>query len=377
MTLILLGGIFVVVLLSREDAAVDTNIHREPIPITSTNEEGQMSDVFPLPLTTEELTEIGGEITSSESVGTEIVIPSDEVVPTTSSVEQERFVVGLKETSADIADNLYEGAFISDKDAFSATLAAEGVAIAPGGYHLSKNMAIEEIVKTLKSAPYMVWVVIPEGLRKEEIADVLADALGWSAETKMKWIDVYSSMKYDYVDGVYFPDTYLLPIGESPLDTTNRILAKFNEKFAPYLPQFSAQNIKWTTGLTLASIVQREAASDADMTLIAGILWNRLEENMALGVDATLQYVRGDTGNGFWAPASSADKKLDSPYNTYLYKGLPPHPIANPGLTAIEAVLDPAATDCLYYLHDAKRVTHCAVTYDEHLDNIDIYLKEE
>ena len=100
-----------------------------------------------------------------------------------------------------------------------------------------------------------------------------------------------------------------------------------------------------------------------------------MNQKIPLSVDATLQYVRGDKGKGWWAPISVADKKTVSVYNTYKNAGLPPHPISNPGLPAIEAVLSPAKTDCLYYLHDKDHVTHCAVTYEEHQANILKYLK--
>lgn len=222
----------------------------------------------------------------------------------------------------------------------------------------------------------MVQVLIPPGLRKEEIADILATSLGWTKAQKNKWITVYTRMKYDYIEGVYFPDTYLIPKNETPLKVANRLVSNFNEKFAPYLLQFKNQNIQWTKAIILASIVQREAANAADMPLIAGILFNRLNQKIALGVDATLQYLRGNTGKGWWAPITTADKKIVSPYNTYKNKGLPPHPISNPGLDAITAVLNPAATDCLYYLHDKEGITHCSATYAEHQANIAQYLKQ-
>ena len=227
----------------------------------------------------------------------------------------------------------------------------------------------------LQNGVYMKWVVLPPGLRKEEIADILAVNLNWTKLQKNNWINIYTRMKYDNIEGVYFPDTYLIPIGETPLATANRLIAKFNENFGPYLLLFNKQNMQWTKGLTLASIVQREAANDADMPLVAGILLNRLNQKIPLSVDATLQYVRGDVGKGWWASITVTDKKTVSAYNTYKNIGLPPHPICNPGLPAIEAVLNPAKTNCLYYLHDKDHVTHCAVTYAEHQANIVKYLK--
>lgn len=346
----------------------------EPTPITALS---TLPSVLPTTATT-------SPVSSKPTATSSLAKP----VATTSSIESslvdfssssERFIISLTGSSTDkIIDSLAEQGFITNKVTFRATYLAKGApTILPGGYKLSKEMSAAQIINVLKAPPYMKWVVIPEGWRKEEIAELLAKTLGWTNDQKQKWITTYTNLKFDYIEGVYSPDTYLIPVDEAPLDVANRITAKFNEKFSPYIPQFNAQNIKWTTGLTFASIVQREAASDADMPLIAGILWNRLDQGMMLNVDATLQYIRGNTGKGWWAPITVADKQLDSPYNTYKYKGLPPHPISNPGIAAIKATLSPTKTDCLYYLHDSKRVTHCAVTYEEHQANIEKYLKNQ
>jgi UPF0755 protein len=247
--------------------------------------------------------------------------------------------------------------------------------IEPGAYKISKSMTAWQIAGVLSKDSYMRWVVIPEGLRKEEIANLLSKNLKWSEEEKNKWINTYTAMDYDHMEGVYFPDTYLIPVDEAPLDVAKRLQTKFNEKFAPLAKEAVAQNIKWTTLLKVASIVQREANGKNDMPIVAGIIWNRLLKNMKLEMDATLQYIRGDIGNGFWAPITTAEKQIDSPYNTYKNIGLPPHPICNPGLSAIEAALTPAKTDCLYYLHDSLGEIHCSDTFEEHKANIEKYLK--
>jgi UPF0755 protein len=247
--------------------------------------------------------------------------------------------------------------------------------IKPGAYKISKAMDVWQTAKILKAEPYMKWVVIKEGLRKEQIAEILARELNWNDQQKSDWVIKFTAMKYDYVEGVYFPDTYLIPTSETPLDVAQRFINKFNEKFAPYAGKFTAANIKWTTALKIASIIQRETASKADMPLIAGIIWNRLNIGMKLEIDATVQYARGNTPEGWWSPIKVADKQIDSPYNTYLYKGLPPHPIANPGIDAIDAVLNSTQTECLYYLHDSNKQIHCAKTYEEHLANIEKYLR--
>lgn len=290
---------------------------------------------------------------------------------------QEQFTIPVSVTSTgDIAENLHSKGFIKSTAGFKTAVSIiGGHAIEPGAYQLSKSMTAWQIAKTLQGEPSLKWVTIPEGLRKEEIADILAKTFKWDDAAKQKWIDTYTVMKYDYVEGVYYPDTYLIPIDETPLQVAQRMQAHFETIFAPYAKEALTQNIKWTTALTMASLVQREAAGKDDMPLIAGILWNRLEQGIPLEVDATIQYARGDTGNGWWAPIKPADKQIVSAYNTYKNKGLPPHPIANPGSDAINAVLNPAETECIYYLHDGSKTIHCAKTFEEHEQNIEKYLR--
>jgi len=286
------------------------------------------------------------------------------------------FIVNRNQTETQTLDKLKSQGLIRNKIAFKIVLFFKRKQIAPGGYDVSKNINVWQLAGKLTASPDMKWVVIPEGWRKEQIGELLAKTFNWSDDEMDKWNTVYTKMKIDYIEGTYFPDTYLIPVNESGLDVANRMTGNFDEKFASYLSQFATQNIKWTTGLALASIIQREAAGKDDMPLISGILWNRLNQNMNLEIDATVQYARGKTDAGWWAPVTADDiKNIDSPYNTYENKGLPPTPICNPGLDAISAVLNPAQTDCLYYLHDSNRQIHCAKTFEEHQANIEEYLK--
>ncbi len=286
-----------------------------------------------------------------------------------------QFTIPLGETKVSVvAQLLHDDGFIKNVGVFEIVFSIRGGVIQSGGYMLSLGDNVWEIAHMLSLPPTQKWVVIPEGLRKEEIAAILAHAFLWSASTTQEWIASDTAQNPDYTEGVYFPDTYLIPLTESPAQIAKRFIAKFEEKFAPYATEALAQNIKWTTVIKLASIVQREAAGKNDMPLVAGILWNRLLQNMKLQVDSTIQYARGNTGEGWWAPIVVADEKIDSPYNTYMYTGLPPHPIDNPGLDAINAVLNPAKTNCMYYLHDASGTIHCSATYQGHLQNIQTYL---
>lgn len=278
----------------------------------------------------------------------------------------------------DVTKRLKDEGFIRSTWAFNLALSRTDKKIEPGGYKISKSMNVWKLTETLTSTPSLKWVVIPEGLRKEEIGERLAKTFGWDEKELEKWTFTYTAMDYDHLEGVYFPDTYLIPVDESGLDIANRLRRRFDERFSSYMSKFLKQNVKWTTALKIASIVQREAAGKEDMPLIAGIIWNRLLKDMKLEVDATVQYARDDQDNlttGFWKPINPEDKEIDSKYNTYLYKGLPPFPIANPGVDAIDAVLTPDETDCLYYLHDSNRQIHCAKTYEEHQANIETYLK--
>jgi len=290
--------------------------------------------------------------------------------------EKKVFIVNRNQTEIQTLDKLKNQGFIKNKVAFKLVRFFKKGDIEAGGYNVSKNMSAWQLAKKLISTPDMKWVVIPEGYRKEQIGEKLADTFGWSDEELDKWNTEYTKMNIDYIEGTYFPDTYLIPVDEGGFKIAERMTRRFDEQFAPYVSQFAQQNIKWTTGLKLASIVQREAAGKSDMSLIAGILWNRLNQNMKLEIDATVQYARGKTDTGWWAPIKSADiTNIDSPYNTYKYGGLPPYPIANPGLDAIIAVLNPIETECLFYLHDSDKNIYCAKTFEEHKANIEKYLK--
>lgn len=287
------------------------------------------------------------------------------------------FTVGRAAQTQDIREKLLEQEYVPHGWLFSLSMFLHGGygAVEPGGYRLSANMSAWEMASVLTGEPQLVWVTIPEGLRKEQIADRLAEAFGWDEEGRQAFMHPGIAFPYGLSDGFYFPDTYLIPPDEAPALVAKRFINRFTDTFAPYVEKFRAANIKYDTAIILASLVQREAAGTHDMPLIAGVLWNRLLIKMPLQVDATLQYGRGDDGKGYWAPIDISEKKRDSPFNTYLYKGLPPSAIANPGVAAWNAVLAPEETECLYYLHAPDRSIHCSETYEGHLENIETYLR--
>jgi len=166
----------------------------------------------------------------------------------------------------------------------------------------------------------------------------------------------------------------LLNLDYTGKDAAKRTENQFNEKTADLFKEAKENNIRNDTLIVLASIIQREAANEEEMPLIAGIIWNRWLKDIPFQIDATIQYALGEPGN-WWKKIRPEDYKIDSPYNTYLHKGRPPAPICNPGLAAIKAIIHSEETEYLYYLHDENRQIHLAKTYEEHLENIEKYLK--
>lgn len=286
------------------------------------------------------------------------------------------FLVQPGATVEHVAAQLKEQGYIKNLWGFRiAYLAAnEGRGIRPGSYKLSKNMDAWTTAERLLSKPSLAFITFTAGMRKEEMAEILADTLQWSDEQKNKWLTIDTAVTDDLIEGVYYPDTYLIPSEQDPAQIAARLRGRFQDVFAPYAAEAVAEGKDWTEILIMASLIEREAARN-DKALVSGILWNRVKLGMPLGVDATLQYIRGNEEDGWWPVPKSEDKFLESPFNTYEHVGLPPHPIANPSLESIEAALSPQKTNCLFYLHSARGQIYCSPTYAGHLSNINRYLR--
>jgi UPF0755 protein len=297
--------------------------------------------------------------------------------PVSSDKTVEVFIVPENTESFDATAELTKGKFIRNAGAFSLlkNYIAKDKPIASGGYRLTKSMNAWEVLRRVTGKPDLVWVTTHGCLRKEQIGEILAEKLGWNKAQEDEWDKLHTETDTEYIEGVYYPDTYLLPVDETPKQIAKRYIDRFNEKFAPLADTFTEKNIKWTTGLKIASLIAREAAGAEDMKLISGIIWNRLDEGIRLQIDATMQYTRGKKPDGsWWGGIDLAEKTSDSPYNTYLYKGLPPTPICSPSIDYVSAVVNPEETDCIFYLHDGNKQIHCAKTYAEHKRNIQSYL---
>jgi len=284
-------------------------------------------------------------------------------------------VITPDERMDDIAATLQYRGLVRNEWAFRLAYlrAAAGHGIRPGGYEISPSMDAWTVATTLTRSPYLSWVVIPPGLRSEQIADLLADTLSWTNVERAEWMAIATGTP-GYGEGTYYPDTYLIPSDQPPAQVAERLHGRFAEIYQPYADEAAQENVKWASVLTVASLIEREAAGP-DMKLISGVIWNRLRKNMALQIDATLQYIKGNEANGWWPVVLSKDKYLDSPFNTYQHAGLPPNPIATPSLAAVDAALNPEITKCLYYLHDNNGQIHCSPNYAGQLSNVNKYLK--
>lgn len=244
--------------------------------------------------------------------------------------------------------------------------------VARVSYFLFNGASFFETYQNLAN-PYVRVVHISAGLRKEQIADIYGNALAWNASEKSAFLAAGNTSSSHNFEGYYYPDTYLVSLGETGTSVSQKMISKFNQVVAPQASKSNKKIINVDTAVKIASIIQREAAGPQDMKLISGIIWNRLFEGMELDMDATLQYAKGNSQNGWWPQVVPADKKINSPYNTYKNEGLPPSAISNPSLAAIQAAYNPQATDCIFYFHDANRQIHCSATYAEHVAKIKQY----
>lgn len=297
--------------------------------------------------------------------------------PVGGSKEDQIFTIPKNLEGYNLVEKLKEEKFIKDNKVLNSYINTFVFfnEIKPGGYKLNKNMWALDIFRKINGKPDLVWISYSSCLRKEQVGEILADALGWNENNLKKWNTEYTNTTPEYFEGVYYPDTYLIPVDESGEQVAKRLINRFNEKFAPYADKYIAANIRWVTGIKIASLIAREAAGLNDMKLISGIIWNRLDKGMPLQIDATMQYTLGKNSEGkWWGAIDLKEQKNDSPYNSYLHKGLPPTPICSPNIDYIDAALNPEETDCIFYLHDHFKQIHCAETYEEHLQNIKKYL---
>lgn len=271
-----------------------------------------------------------------------------------------------------IAADLHKDNLIRSKLVFYFVVKFNGIEskIQAGDFRLTRSMSTPEIAQALTKGTLDQWVTIIEGLRKEEIAQVLSEKIGIDAEE-------FNELAHE---GYLFPDTYLIPKGSSAENVLAILQTNFDKKYTPDMQSIAAQK-----GLTdeeviiLASLVEKEARSFENKIKVASIILKRYKRDWPLELDATVQYALGyDPIKKTWwkKVVVNSDLSATSPYNTYKHKGLPPTAICNPGLDSINAVLqaDPNTPYWFYISSRDGSTMHYGRTLEEHNRNIEKYL---
>lgn len=222
------------------------------------------------------------------------------------------------------------------------------------------------------ASPVSRIVVIWPGERKEEVTKHIGDILRWDDSQRLEFQELTEATNPNLAEGKYFPGQYVTHRSASPQDIANLISEQFSQEVLQRYPQSVADQVPLADALIIASLLEREASDFQNQRAVAGVIWNRLFIDMPLQLDATLQYVKGSQSSSakWWPVVRPADKYLDSQFNSYAHKGLPPGPIANPSATAILAALNPLATDCLYYFHGPNAAYYCSADYEQHVSKL-------
>lgn len=284
-------------------------------------------------------------------------------------------------TTAEIARQLSDKGVISNSWKFRILSRMRGYdgQMKTGTYTFATGMSDEEVFEAiLNGAKHLARLTIPEGFTVKEIAARLYELDLADKEDFLKAAKDFQP--YDYItpnknvffaaEGFLFPETYEIESDYSIEEILKMMTDEFDKRLTNEMrAKAKEMNLSIYELVTLASLVEKEVRYEEDRAVVAQVLLKRLKLNMPLQTDATLQYLMD-------APKEDVtieDTKIDSPYNTYQNAGLPPGPVANPGIEAIEAVLNPANTDYLYFVADREGHNHYAYSYEEHLNLVNQY----
>ena len=287
-------------------------------------------------------------------------------------------VIEKGQTGTEIADMLFERGLIRSTQGFKLWLYLSGTndKLQTGHYQIPNKVTVHELISLLQEGHVeSIRVTIPEGYTVGDIAIVLEKNQIMKAKDFLAEAKTY--VPYPYmkgtkpatypVEGFLFPSTYEIPVGATPRDVIQMMADEMNRYLTPAVKkQIQAQHMSIHDFVTLASIVERESLFDADRPTIAGVFKKRLAHGIPLQSDATISYVLGYAKEN----VTIGDTQLQSPYNTYVSKGLPPGPIANPGKKALDAVLHSENTDYLYFVADKEGHNHFSKSYEEHLAEV-------
>jgi len=292
------------------------------------------------------------------------------------------------ETTADIGRKLSKEGLIRSELVFRLLVARRNLdgQLQAGEYLLRQNMPLNEIIDSLLRGRIQNNVItIVEGWRAEQIAEALG-AQGLMDPTEFMTVVRDGLVEFSYsflpppgegrtLEGFLFPDTYEIGPTTSARDLVGAMLKRFDEVYTrPMRDAAASRGLNALQVVTLASIVEREAAVDEERPRIAAVLFNRLAQGMKLEMDPTVQYAVAQSGSsdGWWkAQLTLDDLQVQSPYNTYVVPALPAGPIASPGVRSVLAVIEPDQTDELFFVARGDGTHAFATTREEHELNVE------
>lgn len=295
-----------------------------------------------------------------------------------------------------IANTLHENGIIKDARIFKYYTKFKNESdFQAGNYTMTKSMTLDEIIESLKTGKVyrepVFTITVPEGLTLEQIAKVIEKNTKFSADefmakvTDEKFIQdmigtypetiteevLEGNIRYA-LEGYLYPATYSFYDENPSLDEIiTTMISQTVDVVKGYNELLEEKQMTVHQLLTFASLLEEEATAQTDRETIASVFYNRIKIDMPLQTDPTVLYALGSHKDR----VLYEDLKVESPYNTYVINGLPPGPIANAGKTSIEAALNPTNTEYLYFLADKEGINHFAKTYEEHLQNIETYLR--
>ncbi len=270
-------------------------------------------------------------------------------------------------SAREISEQLAEKDIVKSGDMLYAVLVAkfDPSNIKAGNFYFEQPLSVFEVAEKITTEipqEEQITITFPEGFSAYQLTDFIPSEISANNDFDL---DIPN------VEGYLFPDTYLVPVTFGETEVIDLLQNTFKQKVAPLRSAIEKSPYTLEEVIILASIIEREANDKESMGMVAGVLENRLEIGMALQVDASIAYGLQKSG----VDLTRDDIETDGPYNTYTRPGLPPTPIANPGLQAINAVLNPIPNDYFYYITGNDGNFYYAETLDQHNINIQKYLR--
>ena len=305
------------------------------------------------------------------------------------------FTIQPGQSANQIADNLVQAGLLGNSQLFLdyARYFGYDAQLEAGDYRLTPQLTIPQLTVALTEArPIDFTISFLPGWRVEEMANSI-DVIQPGEVRGNEFLDIvqrrvpFDTTRYDFLadlppdsslEGYLYPDSYTLPLEATAVALVEAMLTNFGQQVTPEMRQaFAEQGLSLHEAVTVASITHREALVAAERPLIAGVYLNRLNIDMLLQADPTVQYALGyqpDTGQWWKVPLFLEDLKYDSPYNTYVYGGLPPGPIANVGVRTLQAVANPTPSEYFFFVADCDAdvagTHYFSVTFEEHLAKV-------